>query len=144
MHDPRNDALFSCPIICMTPQQRSLFGLAGIIALSFATELNEQVSAQAIPDIAGALGLSLDSQRWFSSLYITAEIIGMSVSPWLAVTLTLRRFSFFVALLAVLSSSLIPFTSTLSLLYILRVFQGLAGGFTVPLLMTMSGVDPGG
>ncbi|OAG74633.1 transporter protein [Gluconobacter japonicus] len=122
----------------MTSQQRSLFGLAGIIALSFATEMNEQVSAQALPDVAGALGLSMDSQRWFSTLYVTAEIIGMSVSPWLAVTLTLRRFSFFVVTLAVLASSLIPFTSILSLLYILRVFQGLAGGFTVPLLMTIA------
>lgn len=60
----------------------------------------------------------------------------MSVSPWLAVTLTLRRFSLAVPWLAVLSSSLIPLTGNLTLLYILRIFQGLSGGFTVPLLMT--------
>ncbi|WP_259650205.1 MFS transporter [Gluconacetobacter diazotrophicus] len=89
-----------------------------------------------MPDIAGALGLSRDPQRWFSCLYITAEIVGMSVSPWLAVTLTLRRFSLAVPWLAVLSSSLIPLTGNLTLLYILRIFQGLSGGFTVPLLMT--------
>ncbi|MBB2203278.1 MFS transporter [Gluconacetobacter tumulisoli] len=120
----------------MNREQRSLFGLAGVIALTFATEMNEQVSAQALPDIAGALGLSRDPQRWFSSLYITAEIVGMSVSPWLAVTLTLRRFSLAVPWLAMLSSSLIPFTGNLTLLYGLRIFQGLSGGFTVPLLMT--------
>ncbi|WP_040509339.1 MFS transporter [Gluconobacter morbifer] len=120
----------------MDPRKKPLVGLAGIIGLAMATELNEQVSAQTLRDIMGGLGFSHDAGTWFTSLYGTAEVIGMAFAPWLAVTFSLRRFAFFVVGLALVSSVFIPFTSELSLLYILRMLQGLAGGFAVPLLMT--------
>jgi len=120
----------------MDPSRKPLVGLAGVITMAMATELNDAVSAQAMGNIMGGLGISHDSGLWFESVYTSAQVIGMAFAPWLAVTFTLRRFALFVAALAMVSSVCIPFTDTLSLLYILRGFQGLSGGMTVPLLMT--------
>ncbi|GBR41000.1 major facilitator superfamily transporter [Neoasaia chiangmaiensis NBRC 101099] len=120
----------------MDEKKKPLVGLAGVITLAMATELNDQVSEQSMPDISGGLGMSHDPGTWFSSLYVSAEVVGMSLSPWLAVTFTLRRFSLVVPVLAMIASSLIPLTDNLTLLYGLRLFQGLSGGFAVPLLMT--------
>lgn len=122
----------------MTKQGRSYFGLAGVIVLAMTTELNEQVSSQSLPDILGGLGLSHDAGTWFNSLYLSAEIFGMSLAPWLALTFVVRRFAICVALTASVSASLIPFTDNLTLLYGLRIVEGLAGGFAIPLVLMIA------
>lgn len=122
----------------MTEKGRSYFGLAGVIVLAMTTELNEQVSSQSLPDILGAMGLSHDPGTWFNSLYLSAEVMGMALAPWLALTLGVRRFAVFVAFTACLSAAFIPFTRTLTLIYILRMIEGLAGGFAVPLLLLVA------
>ncbi len=60
----------------------------------------------------------------------------MAVSPWLAITLTLRRWTLFVLALCCVSSVLIPFSPNIEGIYALRLLQGFAGGLTIPLLMT--------
>jgi len=70
---------------------KPLFGLGGVLIAAVTSEFNDQVMAIALPDIGGALGISHDSQTWIESLYVSAEIIGMAISPWLLMTFTLRR-----------------------------------------------------
>ena len=113
-----------------------LIGFAGVIVAAMSTQLNAQVSALALADIAGHLGMSHDSTTWFTSLYTSAEVVGMAVASWFAVTLTLRRFTLFTIALACLSTVLIPWSGNLYWLFSLRIVQGLCGGLTVPLLMT--------
>ena len=99
-------------------------------------ELNDAVTAALLPNIAGGLGFGHDPGTWFTSLYDSAEIVGMAVSPWFFVTFTLRRWALAVVGLSCASTLLIPTTSNLSLLYGLRTLQGLSEGLTIPLLMT--------
>ncbi|MBA3938914.1 MAG: MFS transporter [Planctomycetes bacterium] len=60
------------------------------------------------------------------------------MSPWLFVTFSLRQFALFVLLLNAVSSVLIPFTPDEPALFVLRIAQGLSGGFSIPLLLTMA------
>ncbi len=113
-----------------------VIGLLGVLILAMASELNDQVSSIAIAEIQGGLAMSHDPSTWFSSLYVSAEIAGMAISPWMLVTFSLRRWTLFVAGLCCISSVLIPFSPDLAGIYVLRVLQGLSGGFTLPLLMT--------
>ncbi len=46
-----------------------------------ATELNDQATGIAGLDIRGGLGISNDPSTWFTSLYISAEIVGLATSP---------------------------------------------------------------
>src|SRR3979490_1257281 len=94
------------------------------------------VTSIALTDVRGALGISHDSGTWIQSLYVSAEIVGMAISPWLLVTFTLRRWTLFAITLCGASSVLIPFSPNIEAIYALRLLQGLAGGMIIPLLMT--------
>ncbi len=115
---------------------KPLVGLAGVLVAAITAEFNDQVSALALPDIQGGFGISHDPATWIESLYYSAQIFGLAISPWLLVTFTLRRFTLFVIALSCVSSLLIPASPNIEAVDTLRLFQGLAGGMTIPLLMT--------
>lgn len=119
-------------------RSRALLGLAGVIILAMTSELNDQVSTVAAPDIFGALGISHDPGTWFISLFHSAQIIGMGLSQWLALTFSMRRFSFFVTFLSVSAAALIPFLTDFYVILSLRIIGGLASGFAIPMLITMA------
>src|SRR5467141_1899103 len=100
------------------------------------SEFNDQVTSIALTDVRGALGISHDPGTWIESLYVSAEIIGMAISPWLLMTFTLRRWTLFAISLCGASSVLIPFSPNIEAICALRLLQGLAGGLIIPLVMT--------
>jgi len=115
--------------------KKPLLGLAGAIVAAMTAEFNDQVSAIALVDIRGALGISHDPGTWIESLYISAMVVGMAISPCWSAAVTLRRMLLFAIGLDCLSSVLIPFSPNIEVLYGLRIFQGLSQGLTIPLLM---------
>jgi hypothetical protein len=95
---------------------KPLLGLGGVLIAAMASEFNDQVTAIALTDIRGALGISHDSGTWIDSLYVSAEIVGMAISPWMAVTFTLRRWTLFAIALCCSSSVPIPFSPNIDTL----------------------------
>jgi MFS transporter, DHA2 family, multidrug resistance protein len=89
---------------------KPLFGLGGVLIAAMTSEFNDQVTSIALVDIRGALGISHDPGTWIESLYVSAEIVGMAISPWLLVTFTLRRWTLFAVALCGASSLPIPFS----------------------------------
>jgi DHA2 family multidrug resistance protein len=115
---------------------KPLMGLVGVLLAAMTTEFNDQVTSIALVDIRGAFGISYDPGTWIQSLYVSAQIVGMAISPWLAVTLTLRRWTLAAIALCGVSSVLVPFSPNIEAIYALRLLQGLSGGLVIPLLMT--------
>jgi MFS family permease len=115
---------------------KPFFGLFGVLIAAMTSEFNDQVTSVALNDVRGALGIGHDAGTWIESLYVSAEIVGMAISPWLLVTFTLRRWTLFVIALCGASSVLIPFSPNIEAIYALRLLQGLAGGLIIPLVMT--------
>jgi DHA2 family multidrug resistance protein len=115
---------------------KPLIGLGGVLITAMTSEFNDQVTSIALNDVRGALGISHDPGTWIVSLYVSAEIVGMAISPWLLVTFTLRRWTLFAIALCGISSVLIPFSPNIEAIYALRLLQGLAEGLIIPLLMT--------
>jgi DHA2 family multidrug resistance protein len=115
---------------------KPLVGLGGVLIAAMTSEFNDQVTSVALTDVRGALGIGHDAGTWIDSLYVSAEIIGMAISPWLLMTFTLRRWTLFAIALCGISSVLIPFSPNIEAIYALRLLQGLAGGLIIPLLMT--------
>ncbi len=113
-----------------------LIGLAGVIVAALGSELNDQVSGIALPDLTAHFGLSHDAATWFSSLYVSGEVVGMATAPWFAVTMTLRRFTLFVIAFSCVVTLLVPASHAPGWLFMMRTVQGFAGGLTIPLLMT--------
>jgi MFS transporter, DHA2 family, multidrug resistance protein len=115
---------------------KPLIGLGGVLIAAMTSEFNDQVTSVALTDVRGALGISHDPGTWIVSLYVSAEIVGMAISPWLLVTFTLRRWTLIAIALCGISSVLIPFSPNIEAIYALRLLQGLAEGLIIPLLMT--------
>ena len=112
-----------------------LLALGGMIIAAMTTDLNEATSSILLPNISGGLGIGSDQSSWFGTLYDAAEIIGMVVSPWFAITFSFRRWSLGVIFLTAASSALMPLTNNINIVFILHGLQGLCGGLTIPLLM---------
>jgi DHA2 family multidrug resistance protein len=111
-------------------------GLVGILIAAITAEFNDQVTSISLVDVRGVFGISYDPGTWIRSLFGSAEIVGMALSPWLLVTLTLRRWTLFSIALCGVSSVLIPFSPNIEAIYTLRLLQGLSEGLIIPLLMT--------
>jgi DHA2 family multidrug resistance protein len=115
---------------------KPFFGLGGVLIAATASQFNDEVTSIALTDIRGALGIGHDSGTWIVSLYVSAEIVGMAISPTMLMIFTLRRWTLFAIALCGVSSVLIPFSPNIEAIYALRLLQGLAGGMIIPLLMT--------
>lgn len=115
---------------------RLAIGLIGVLIAALTSGLNDRVTEIALADIRGVFGIGHDEGTWISALYGAAEVSAMLISPWLAVTFSLRRFAIGVTLAFAFLGLLCPFAPDLPSLLFLRVLQGLAGGALPPLLMT--------
>jgi MFS transporter, DHA2 family, multidrug resistance protein len=116
--------------------KRLFLGLVGILLATMASEFNDQVTTIALVDVRGGFSISRDPGTWIQSLYVSAQIVGMAVSPWMLVTFSLRRWTLFSIALCGVSSALIPFSPNIEAIYALRLLQGFSGGLLIPLLMT--------
>ena len=117
---------------------KPLLGLAGVLLAALTVEFNDGVSSAALIDVRGGLGISQDPGTWFTSLFSTGQVIGMSMATYWALTVSIRHWLLGVIALSCASTVCIPFTSNLGLLYGLRTVQGLGAGFTIPLLLTVA------
>ena len=115
-----------------------LIALGGMIIAALSVEMNDFITSALLGDVSGGLGFTHDPGTWFSSLYLSAEVFGMSVSPWFLLTLSMRRWGLFVITLACLSTVTIPSTTNLTVIYGLRTLQGLSEGLTIPLVFTIA------
>jgi hypothetical protein len=70
---------------------KPLIGLGGVLIAATMSQFNDQVTSIALTDIRGALGIGRDAGTWIESLYVSAEIVGLAISPTLLMIFTLRR-----------------------------------------------------
>jgi DHA2 family multidrug resistance protein len=115
-----------------------LIGLAGVVAAVSFAELNDQVTAIALPDISGGLGISQDPASWLTSLYGTGLVLGMCTGPSLAVSFSTRYFLLFAIAMTCAVGLLVPVVDTLPLIYLLRFLQGLGEGFIISNLIAVA------
>lgn len=111
-------------------------GLIGILLAVLVSGFNENVTKFAMPDIRGAMGLSYDQSTWLLAVYSATSVTAMAFAPWCAVTFTLRRFKLLAIGVFTLLGILSPFAPNYESLFVLRIFQGFAGGALPPMLMS--------
>ena len=124
---------------------RVIVGLVGVLIAVVIAQLNDHVIEVAMPDIRGALGLSVDHGSWLNTAYQVTQVAAMMFAPWCSATFSLRRFTIGAvaafALLGIAFPFAASFTSSFAsfdVLLTLRALQGLAGGCLPPMLMTVA------
>jgi MFS transporter, DHA2 family, multidrug resistance protein len=117
---------------------RLAIGLIGMLMASLLAILNEQVTAQSLADIQGALSIGHDDGTWLTTLFEAANVAAMVFAPWFGITFTLKRFTIAAVIATMLFGLLCPFAPSLLALYVLRVLQGIAGGCLPPMLIIVA------
>ncbi|HET9628985.1 MAG TPA: DHA2 family efflux MFS transporter permease subunit [Novosphingobium sp.] len=120
----------------IAPSRRGLAGLVLYISNAMIL-LDMTVANVTVPQIAGNLGASLEQGTWVVTSYAVAEAICVPLTGWLvarfgAVKLTIASilgFTFF--------SLMCGLSTTLPMLVVCRIGQGLCGGPIMPLAQTL-------
>lgn len=104
---------------------------------NFLAVLNMTIANVTQPNMAGALGASTSQGTWIITAYAVAEAITVPLTGWLAGRFgAVRVFSFAVLMFGVFSL-LCGMSTSLGMLLVMRVFQGMAGGPLLALSQTL-------
>jgi len=113
--------------------------MAGLVlALSnFMVVLDTTIANVSVAHIAGALGISASQGTWIITSYAVAEAICVPLTGWLAMRFgTVRTFIYGMIGFGVFSF-LCGVSSSLEMLVLFRIGQGLCGGPLMPLSQTL-------
>ncbi|KAF1019956.1 MAG: Multidrug export protein EmrB [Paracidovorax wautersii] len=109
---------------------------AGTIG-SFMATLDISIVNAALPTIQGEIGASGTEGTWISTSYLVAEIVIIPLTGWFVRTLGLRNFLLGCAVLFTLFSVMCGLSTSLDMMIVGRVGQGLTGGAMIPTALTI-------
>ena len=95
---------------------------------TFMEVLDTSIANVALPHIAGNLGATQNESTWVLTSYLVSNAIILPMSGWLSNLLGRKRFYMGCVVLFTLSSMLCGLATSLPLLILFRVLQGLGGG----------------
>lgn len=123
----------------VTPLQGGQLWLAALLlaAANFVAVLDTTIANVSVPNIAGSLGVSSSQGTYVITSYAVAEAITVPLTGWLAARVgTVRLFAGAMVLFGVFSL-LCGMATSLEMLILFRVLQGLAGGPLMPMSQTL-------
>ena len=120
----------------LSPRTRTLAGL--VLALSnFMVVLDMTIANVSVPHIAGDLGISSSQGTWVITSYAVAEAICVPLTGWLAMRFGAVRVYLAGMIGFGVFSLLCGLSTTLGMLVLCRVGQGLCGGPMMPMSQTL-------
>jgi len=124
----------NCPPLKGTELLVTAFGLA---LANFVVVLDTSIANVSIPHIAGSLAVSPTQGTWAITSYAVADAISVPLTGWLAARFGSVRW-FLVSILGFgFFSFMCGLSSSLTMLIVFRVLQGLSGGPLMPLTQTL-------
>ena len=126
-------ALASVP---KTPTTYLPAGVAAVLLGGLLSTANGRLLTVGLPDLRGALSLSVDQAAWISTAYNMAIMFIGVFSVYLGAILGVRRVLLACSLLYAFASLLMPFASGYAALLVLQVIAGLSSGTFYPLTLS--------
>jgi DHA2 family multidrug resistance protein len=112
--------------------------VAGIVSIApFMEILDTTICNVALTHIAGSLGASASESTWVLTSYLVSNSVILPISGWLAQVLGRKLFYQICVALFTASSVLCAFSTSLDMLIVARVLQGLGGGGLAPATQSM-------
>lgn len=100
---------------------------------AFIAVLNIHITNASLKDIQGALSATLQEGSFISTAYLTAEVVVIPMTGWLAMVFGLRRYILWNVSLFILATLLCATAWNLESMLVFRTLAGLAGGTLIPL-----------
>ncbi len=99
---------------------------------TFMESLDSSIANVALPHIAGSLGASYDEATWVLTSYLVSNAIVLPISGWISNRIGRKRFYMTCVALFTISSFLCGLATTLPMLIVFRIIQGVGGGGLQP------------
>jgi DHA2 family multidrug resistance protein len=109
-----------------------LFISTAVSLAAFMEILDTTIANVALTHIAGSLGASMEESTWILTSYLITNAIVLPLSGWLSELMGRKSFFLFCILGFTITSFLCGIATTLPILIIFRLLQGLAGGGLQP------------
>jgi DHA2 family multidrug resistance protein len=112
--------------------------IAAMLSIApFMEVLDTTIANVSLTHIAGSLAASQDESTWILTSYLVANSVILPISGWLSQVIGRKRFYQICVALFTASSVLCAFSTTLPMIIIARVLQGLGGGGLAPVTQSM-------
>ncbi len=108
-----------------------------LAAANFIAVLNMTIANVAVPNVAGALGAATSQGTWVITSYAVGEAITVPLTGWLSARFGAVKVFVASMILFGVFSIICGLSSSIGLLVVARVFQGLCGGPLMPLSQTL-------
>ena len=108
-----------------------------LASANFIAVLNMTIANVAVPNIAGALGAAASQGTWVITSFAVGEAITVPLTGWFAARFGAVRVFVVSMILFGIFSILCGLSTSIGMLVVMRVFQGLAGGPLMPLSQTL-------
>lgn len=112
--------------------KRPLFAVGAVLLGAFLASFDSRLFSLALPDIRGALHLSVDQGAWFNTAGTASQIFISPSVAWIATAFGVRRVLGIPCLLYAAVSVVLPLVHDFSTLECLNVVRGLLLGTFVP------------
>src|SRR5450755_1341385 len=103
-----------------------------VMLATFMEVLDTSVANVALPHIAGSLSATPEEATWVLTSYLVANAIILPMGAWFSMLLGRKRFYMICVGVFTVSSLLCGMASSLGMLILFRVLQGLGGGALQP------------
>ena len=103
-----------------------------VMLSTFMEVLDGTIANVALPHIASNLSVSVDEATWVLTSYLVSNAIVLPISGWFASLFGRKNFYMACVVLFTVSSLLCAMATSLGMLVVLRVIQGLGGGALQP------------
>jgi len=120
------------PVSRGTASRRPLFAVVAVLLGAFLASFDSRLFSLALPDIRGALSLSVDQGAWFNTAGTASQIFIASSVAWIATAFGVRRVLVIPSLVYAVVSIILPLMHDFSTLLFLNVIRGLLLGAFVP------------
>src|ERR1700748_2635676 len=120
-----------------TVSVKTWIAVIGATLGAFMAVLNIQIVNASLADIQGAIGAGIDDGGWMSTSYLSAEIVVIPLSGWLAQVFSIRVYLLTNAILFLLFSAACALAQDLPQMIALRAVQGFTGVTLIPLAFTL-------
>ena len=104
-----------------------------VMAGTFMEIVDTTVVNVALPHIAGSLAASEDETTWILTAYLVSNAIILPITGWLSALFGRKRFLILCIALFTVSSMLCGMATSLGMLIVFRIIQGVGGGALQPI-----------
>lgn len=112
--------------------------IAAVVSIApFMEVLDTTIANVALNHMAGSLGASADESTWILTSYLVSNTVILPISGWLSQVIGRKRFYLICVALFTISSVGCAFATSLPMMLIARIFQGLGGGGLAPVTQSM-------